>query len=102
MYILKIKLDDKKVLVEKKYQLDSLYKALDYLFAESLGLEKTITQEEAVTYISEQENKDAYAQIIGMCISLKNNSEWFVRYVAEWELYSPDTGLEDLIEMFLD
>lgn len=102
MYLLGIRLDNEKVIEENRYVLGSLYKALDSLFEEKLGLEKKQVSEDLVVYYYEKnDRKDIYAKIVGMCISLKNNCEWFVDNVSQWELLSPDTGSEDLIEVFL-
>lgn len=102
MYYLSIRLDNEKIIEENRYVLSSLYEALDSLFVKKLGLEKEQVSDDFVVYYYEKNDcKDIYAKIIGMCISLKNNCEWFVDNVLQWELSSPDTGSEDLIEAFL-
>lgn len=103
MYYLKIKLNNNKIILEKRYVLESLYKALDSLFEESLGLEKKQINTDEVIYCCKDDNcKNMYADIVGMCISLRNNSEWFVDNVLQWELHSPDEGVEDLIEILIN
>jgi len=102
MYSLSIKLDTKKIESENKYDLESLYDALDYMFEESLGLERQRNADNLVVYSGKNNDKnDTYARIAAMCISLKNNCVWFTDNVLQWELFSPDTGSENLIEVFM-
>ena len=102
MYYLGIRLDNKKIELEDRYGLESLYEALDYMFEKSLGLERRRVADDLVVYCYEKNDKnDIYARVAAMCISLKNNCKWFTDNVLQWELSSPDTGSEDLIEVFL-
>lgn len=100
MYQLRIKLDDEKIINDRKYELASLYKALDHLFVEEVGLEKR-EEDGTLIYYDEAEKNNTYADITGMCISLKNRCDWFRDNLLEWRVYSPDEGWEDLIEIFL-
>lgn len=100
-YCLKIKLDKENVISQRKYRLNSLYEALDYLFVEKLGLVKKEKECDTVVYLSESPNAHTYEEIIGMCLSLKKNCKWFTENVQEWKLCCPMEGEEDLMEDLL-
>lgn len=90
MLKLEIKLDDNKIIADKKYNLDSIYRVLDEAFARQ-GIRRTQDQDGTLYYIGASQK---YGSFGGIITSLHEKS-WFMDYVVKWLWYNSDNGEDE-------
>ena len=89
MLKLQIKLDDDKILTEKKYSAESIYQALEKTFA-NYQLRKEEGSNGAIFFCGNGNPEDYGA--FGFIITALKDKSWFMDYVTKWIWYNSDDG----------
>ncbi len=89
MLKLEIKLDEEKIRNEKKYSVESIYRALDQAFSKHrLNQER---DESGVLWVTGNGSPKDYGSF-GCIITSLCEKEWFMDYVTRWIWYNSDDG----------
>ena len=89
MLKLEIKLDEKKISEDHKYEVQSIYRALDETFFR-YHLRKTESPDGTICFTGTGNPKD-FGAFGGIILGLKEES-WFMDYVTKWIWYNSDDG----------
>ncbi len=89
MLKLEIKMDEKKIAADRKYQVESIYQALEQAFAR-YRLNKTEESDGTLCFVGNGNPKDYGA--FGCIITSLKEKAWFMDYVTKWIWYNSDDG----------
>lgn len=89
MLKLEIRMDEEKILAEKRYRLESIYEALEQAFSK-YGLNKTQDTDGTMWFTGNGNPKDYGA--FGSIITSLREKTWFMDYVTRWVWYNSDDG----------
>ena len=89
MLKLEIKMDDQKMIKDKKYKPESVYKVIDDLF-QRYHIRKEIKDDGTHVFYGTGDRKD-YGSF-GFLITSLREWEWFMEYVVKWIWYNSDRG----------
>lgn len=92
-----IRMNNDKIIEEKKYNLESIFMALKNLFIR-IGLQGTFDDIDTLIYQSNGDDKD-YGRF-GKIVNFLKKQEWFMENVLDWKLYENIDleGSEELTE----
>lgn len=89
MLKLEIKMDDKKIISEHIYKIESIYQTLEEIFSKyRLRMEK---EADGTIYFYGTGDPRDYGAFGSLITSLKEQ-EWFMNYVVRWVWYNSDDG----------
>lgn len=89
MLKLEIKMDEAKILADKKYRVESIYQALEQAFSR-YNLNHTKTDDGTIWFTGNGNPKDYGA--FGSIITSLREKTWFMDYVTRWVWYNSDDG----------
>ena len=89
MLKLEIKMDEEKIVADRKYRVESIYQALEQAFAR-YRLNKTEKSDGTLCFVGNGNPKD-YGAFGSIITSLKEKA-WFMDYVTKWIWYNSDDG----------
>lgn len=87
MLKMEIQMNTDKIIFEKKYQLDGIYKTIDAIF-EQLGFSHAQNEHSALVYRGSGHVKD-YGRF-GKIVNKLKKQGWFMDNVSVWRLYNSD------------
>ena len=89
MLKLEIKMDEKKIAADQKYQVKSIYQAVEQAFSR-YGLNKAQQPDGTLCFTGNGNPKDYGA--FGCIITSLREKVWFMEYVTKWVWYNSDDG----------
>lgn len=89
MLKLEIRMDDEKIIMEKRYNTESIYQALTKTFT-NYHLKEENAPDGTVVFYGTGNPKDYGA--FGSIITALREKEWFMDYVTRWVWYNSDDG----------
>ncbi|MCI8833828.1 MAG: hypothetical protein HFH24_00390 [Ruminococcus sp.] len=89
MLKLEIKMDENKIVAEQKYQVESIYQALEQAFSQ-YRLNKIQQPDGTLCFTGDGNPKDYGA--FGCIITSLKEKVWFMDYVIRWIWYNSDDG----------
>ena len=92
MLKLEIKLDDKQIISDAKYNPDSIYNTIDKVFAK-YHFQKEEQDDGTICYYGNGMPRD-YG-IFGRLITTLKDKEWFMTYLTKWLWYNSDDGEDE-------
>ncbi len=97
MVIMKIKMNEEKILEENIYNLKKVYECIDNVFAE-FGITKEAPDEDGtLNYVGYNDEKD-FGNMSSCCRSLEDiNGKWFLPNCSTW-LWGDDEAHEGTVE----
>lgn len=99
-----IRIDENKVLTEKKYRLDGIYSTINCAFMRR-GFKRQASEKDALVYCSNGKASDFAS--FGIIVNTLKRETWFLENITEWGLYESedsdnpdDFSVEDLLEHY--
>lgn len=82
-----IRMNDDKIIMEKKYKLEAIYSTIDNAFMK-MGLPRQAAETNRLIYCDNGNAKD-YGRF-GRIVNMLKYQTWFMDNVAEWYMYESD------------
>ena len=99
-----IRIDENKVLTEKKYRLDGIYSTINCAFMRR-GFKRQASEKDALVYCSNGKASDFAS--FGIIVNTLKRETWFLENITEWSLYESedsdnpdDFSVEDLLARY--
>lgn len=99
-----IRIDENKVITEKKYRLEGIYSTIDEGFMQ-MGFFRQVSEKNALVYC-DNGNASDFASF-GIIVNTLKRETWFLENITEWSLYESedsdnpdDFSVEDLLEHY--
>lgn len=89
MLKLEIKMDDRRILQDGRYKIDSVYQIIEEAFKKR-HLRKEIKEDGTRVFYGTGDSRDYGA--FGLLITTFQEQEWFMQYVVKWLWYNSDRG----------
>lgn len=96
-----IRINENKVIAEKKYRLGGIYSIIDNAFMQ-MGFLRQVSEKDALVYC-DNGNASDYASF-GIIVNTLKRQTWFLDNITEWSLYESedsdnpdDFSVEDLL-----
>lgn len=87
----KIVVDEDKIIKEKRYDLNKIYKTLD-----DTAYNFYFTKQDKFTYIA-KDDEEALSNMGRFCFDTLMNSKWFIENVKEWLFLDSEEGNSDMM-----
>lgn len=87
----KIVMDEYKIIKEKKYDLNKIYKTLD-----DTANRFSFTKQDKFTYVA-KDDEEALSNMGRFCFDTLMNSKWFIENVKEWLFLDSEEGNSNMM-----